>query len=463
MREILRNRWFKVTVVLIVYLLWTLWVGNWWLLLGVPVIYDVYISRKVHWAFWKKKGVKKQTKTVEWIDALIFAVVAATLIRMFLFEAYTIPTSSMEKSMLVGDYLFVSKVSYGPKLPNTPLAVPFTHHTLPFTKSTKAYSELIKWPYKRIAGTTTIKRNDIMVFNFPAGDTVIVGIENPDYYSQLRSNARAYQESERSRGVVISEPAAAERVRELMKQRFQIITRPVDKRENYIKRGVGMPGDVLELKNGQLYVNGVVAENPEEMQFDYIVRTNGIPLNRKKLKEEVGISLDDIGLASTSVYRFPLTVEMVKKLKAFPNVTDIERVEETGVNPDIFPFDPEHYPWNVDNFGPLYVPKKGDRVEINPTTLPLYRRIIETYEGNKLEVKDSVIYINGQVADHYTFQMDYYWMMGDNRHRSADSRFWGFVPEDHVVGKAYFIWLSIDKDKSFLGKIRWNRMFRFIH
>ena len=180
MRDILRNKWFKVTVVLIVYLLWTLWVGSWWLLLGVPVIVDVYITRKVHWAFWKKKGVKKQTKLVEWIDALIFAVVAATLIRMFLFEAYTIPTPSMEKSMLVGDYLFVSKVAYGPKLPNTPLAVPFTHHTLPFTTSTKAYSEAVQWPYKRIAGTSEIKRNDIIVFNFPAGDTVIVGSENPD-------------------------------------------------------------------------------------------------------------------------------------------------------------------------------------------------------------------------------------------------------------------------------------------
>lgn len=462
MREIWSNKWFKFTFVLIVYLLWTLWIGNWWLLLGVPVIYDVYISRKVHWAFWKKKGVQKQTKAVEWIDALIFAVIAATLIRMFLFEAYTIPTGSMEKSMLVGDYLFVSKVSYGPKLPNTPLSVPFTHHTLPFTASTKAYSEALKWPYKRLKGTTEIKRNDIMVFNFPTGDTVIVGNENPDYYAQVRGNARNYRQMEANRGVNISQEQAEERIREMMRQRFQVITRPIDKRENYIKRGVGMPGDVLELKEGQLYVNGVMAENPEDMQYDYIVHTNGIPLNRKKLKEEVGISLDDIEPGS-SVYRLPLTGEMVNKLKAFPNVTGIERVKETGVNPDIFPFTPEYYPWNVDNFGPLYVPKKGDQVELTLETLPLYRRIIESYEQNRLEVKDSVIYINGLPADHYTFQMDYYWMMGDNRHRSADSRFWGFVPEDHVVGKAYFIWLSLDKDRSFLGKIRWNRMFRFVH
>lgn len=462
MREILKNKWFKFGVVIVLYLLWVYWVGSWWLLLLVPVIFDIYITKKVHWAFWKKKGVKKQTKVVEWTDALIFAIVAATLIRMFFFEAYTIPTSSMEKSMLVGDYLFVSKVAYGPKLPNTPLAVPFTHHTLPFTQKTKAYSEAIQWPYKRIAGTTKVKRNDIVVFNFPAGDTVVVGMDNPDYYSQIRSNARGYRQSEASRGIDISQKEAEKQIRRLMWERFDIVSRPVDKRENYIKRGVGMPGDVLELKEGQLYVNGTMADNPENLQYDYIVRTNGTPLNKMKL-QELGIAFDDMGMISSAEYYLPLTKEMVEKLQKFPNVTSVTRSLATGVDPDIFPFSPENYPWNVDNFGPLYVPKKGDRVELNMKTLPLYERIIEAFEGNKLEVRDSIIYVNGQQADSYTFDMDYYWMMGDNRHRSADSRYWGFVPEDHIVGKAYFIWLSLDKDKSFLNKIRWNRIFRFIH
>ncbi|GHV63936.1 signal peptidase I [Bacteroidia bacterium] len=459
--DIIRNKWFKFGVVLFFYLLWDLWVGSWYLLLLVPVIFDIYITKKVHWAFWKKKGAAKQTKTVEWIDALIFAVVAATLIRLFFFEAYTIPTSSMEKSMLVGDYLFVSKVAYGPKLPNTPLSIPFTHNTLPFTASTKAYSELISNPYKRIGGLSEIQRNDIMVFNFPTGDTIIVGNENPDYYSQIRSNARAHRQIELSRGNVISEQQARQQIRSQIWRKFDVISRPVDKRENYIKRVVGMPGDMLVLKNGELYVNDVKSEIHKGLQHDYIVKTNGTQMNKKKLKEDVGISYEDMGMVSSSDYVLPLTEEMVEKVRKYTNVKEVTRFVSGGYNPDIFPFDAQ-YQWNVDNFGPLYVPKKGSKVELNLLTLPLYERIIGVYEGNELNVKDSLIYINGERADSYTFTMDYYWMMGDNRHRSADSRYWGFVPEDHVVGKASFVWLSLDKEESFLHKIRWSRMFQFI-
>ncbi|WP_018336179.1 MULTISPECIES: signal peptidase I [Butyricimonas] len=457
MRNVLTNKWFKFGIVLFIYLLWTLWIQSWWLLIGVPVLFDIYISKKVHWAFWKKKNVEKQTKVVEWIDALIFAIIAATLIRMFFFEAYTIPTSSMEKTMLVGDYLFVSKVAYGPKLPNTPLSVPFTHHTLPFTSSTKAYSEAIQWPYKRIGGLGKVKRNDIVVFNFPAGDTVIVGNENPDYYSRLRgATQKAIYDTKMEKGIDVAYEFALPIVRKEMWATNNIIARPVDKRENYIKRCVGMPGDVLEMKDAVLYVNGEREENYATMQQNYVITVNS-PFNQLKL-EEMGIARDDIGYYANT-YKLPLTTGMLEKIKAMPNVVSVSREVERG---EIFPYS-ENYPWTRDDFGPLPIPKKGETIDLTIENLPIYERIIGAYEENKLEVKDSVIYINGSPADKYTFKMDYYWMMGDNRHNSADSRYWGFVPEDHIVGKAYFIWLSLDKDKSFLGKIRWNRMFRFIH
>lgn len=438
--------WIKFAVVTVLYLLWALWAQSWLMLILLPVIFDWYITKKVNWTFWKKRGVKKQTKFVEWVDAIIFAVVVTTIIRIFLFEAYTIPTSSMEKSMMVGDYLFVSKVAYGPKIPNTPIAMPFVHNTMPLTKSTKSYSELIKWPYKRIAGLGNVERNDIVVFNFPTGDTVIIGAENPDYYAQMRALADYYD---------ISIPEA----RELINERAEIIVRPVDKREHYIKRCVGLPGDTLTYKDGVLYVNGVQSESPENMQYNYIVTTSGTSLNKLKLKE-IGISYDDMAGNSPYQYNLPLTGEMVTKLKEFPNVKSVERVVMREPSPEIFPFDTLNYKWSVDNFGPLYIPKKGESVKLTLQNLPLYERIIDVYEGNRLEVKNGVIFINGVAADSYTFNMDYYWMMGDNRHGSADSRFWGFVPEDHVVGKAWCVWLSLDKDNSFFKAVRWNRLFR---
>ncbi len=438
--------WVKFSVVTLLYLLWALWAESWLMLILLPVIFDWYITKKVNWTFWKKRGVKKQTKTVEWIDAIVFAVVVTTIIRIFLFEAYTIPTSSMEKSMMVGDYLFVSKVSYGPKIPNTPIAMPFVHNTMPFTKSTKSYSELIKWPYKRIAGFGDVERNDIVVFNFPTGDTVIIGAENPDYYAQMRALAAYYN-------VSLAE------ARQLIHERAEVIARPVDKREHYIKRCVGLPGDTLTYKGGVLYVNGEKAEDPENMQYNYIVKTNGTPLNKMRLKE-MGISYDDMSGNAGNVYNLPLTGEMVAKLKNFTNVNSVERVVLSEPSPDVFPFDTLNYKWATDNFGPLYIPAKGATVKLTPQNIALYERIIDVYEGNDLQIKNGEIFINGKPANSYTFNMDYYWMMGDNRHGSADSRFWGFVPEDHVVGKAWIVWFSLDKDNSFLKAVRWNRLFR---
>ncbi len=445
MKELLTNKWFKFAVAGIVYLLWVIWLENFWWLIGLGVIFDMYITKKVHWSFWKKRNPPegKQTKTVEWIDAIIFAVIAATFIRMFFIEAYTIPTSSMEKSMLIGDYLFVSKTSYGPKLPNTPLSFPFVHHTMPLSKTQKSYVEWIKKPYKRIAGFGKVKNNDVVVFNFPEGDTVAVNVQNQSYYQLVRSYGR-------------------ERVWQEKETFGDIISRPVDKRENYIKRCVGIAGDVLEYKNGQLFVNGKEQQHFPGMQYDNIVTTDGTGINKRTL-DQMKIAEADRHMYSNTQYLFPLTQQNEEKLKEMKNVSSVQRtlIPVGNWDKNIFPFS-DKYQWNVDNFGPIEIPKKGQTVKLTMDNLPMYQRVIDLYEANDLKVKDSTIFINGAVANSYTFKMDYYWMMGDNRHNSADSRYWGFVPEDHIVGKAVFIWLSLDKDQPFYNKVRWGRLFSFV-
>lgn len=467
LKEIIKNKYFKFSVSALIYILWVIWIKNFWFLFGLAVIIDVHLTKIVNWSFWKKRNApKKKNAVIEWIDALVFAVIAATLIRMFLIEAYTIPTSSMEKSLLVGDYLFVSKVSYGPKLPNTPISFPFAHHTLPLTKYTKSYVEWIKRPYKRIAGFGDVKRDDIVVFNFPAGDTVVLEMQEQDYYSIMRQ----YADELKHRDIQMGNPIKPfetykSTARKYIWDQFTMTVRPVDKRENYIKRCVAIPGDSLKIIHGQAYVNGKEQEHFEHMQYDYFVKTNGKQINSKYF-ERLNIAVDDRRyISSSSLYELPLTSENVDKLKDFTAVSSVSKYENTNINLAnilIFPHD-SRYRWTEDNFGPLYIPEKGKTIDLNLDNLPLYHRIIETYEGNKLEVRGENIYINDELATTYTFNMNYYFMMGDNRHNSADSRYWGFVPEDHIVGKAVFIWLSLDKDKTFVSKIRWNRMFSLIH
>lgn len=442
-KAFLKNRYFLFAFSSSIFVLWVIWIGNYWLLLGLPIFFDYHITRKVNWTPWKKRDGRKKSALIEWVDAIIFAVIAATLIRMFFIEAYTIPTSSMEKSLLVGDYLFVSKVSYGPKLPNTPLSFPFAHHTMPLTKNTKSYLEWIIRPYKRLAGFGDIKRNDVVVFNYPEGDTVIVQFQSErSYYSVVRDIGR-----------------------ERVWRDYDIVVRPVDKRENYIKRCVGIPGDSLEVKSGQLYVNGEAQETFEGVQYNYIIRTNGTPINSKILDDLNIAKADRFFNPAGGMYEMPLTNSSYDKIRKLNNVHSVLRHENTNptmMTRAIFPHSP-NFPWTEDNFGPLWVPKKGETVKLSIDNLPLYERIIDTYEENDLSVRDSLIYINNEIANSYTFKMDYYFMMGDNRHNSADSRFWGFVPEDHVVGKAAFIWLSLDKDKRFPANIRFGRIFNGIN
>jgi signal peptidase I len=446
MKKIFFNKWFKFSFWGLLYLAWVVWLGNYWFLIGLGIIFDLYITKKVHWAFWKEKNPPngKQTKLVEWVDAIIFAVIAASFIRLFFFEAYVIPTSSMEKSLLVGDYLFVSKVAYGPKMPNTPLSFPFVHQSMPMTNhQVNSYVEWIKKPYKRIAGLGTIKNNDVVVFNFPEGDTVALNVPNQNYYELCRLYGR-------------------DRVLADRNTFGKIVSRPVDKRENYIKRCIGIPGDVIEIVNGEVSINGKPQGDIKRKQYNYIVTTDGSLINPKVL-DKLGISNDDREMYPGGRYLFPLTQTQLENIKALKNIVAVERyVVPAGLYEEaIFPH-VQSLGWNVDNFGPLKIPKKGETVTITLENLPIYNRIIDVYEENDLEVRDSIIYINGKQAAEYTFKMDYYWMMGDNRHKSADSRYWGFVPEDHVVGKASIIWLSMDKDKPFPKKIRGKRMFNGI-
>ena len=373
------------------------------------------------------------------MDAIVFAVVAATLIRIFFFEMYVIPSPSMEKSLLVGDYLCVSKVAYGPRVPNTPLSFPMVHHTMPFSQTAKSFVEWISWPYHRLKGLGTVQRNDAVVFNFPEGDTVALSDPQADYYDLVRYRGR-----------------------EAVWADSEIVSRPVDKREHYVKRCVAIPGDTILIRESEVFINGKPQADIPKKQFVYFVRTNGTMLNPETL-QDMGIARDDIAYnQNAGVYTLPLTAENAEKIRKFRNVTEVVKYENAQPSGMTFPHNPD-YAWTEDNFGPLWVPKKGVTVPLTLENLPLYERIIRVYEGNKLEVKDDTIYINDRPADSYTFEMDYYFMMGDNRHNSADSRFWGFVPEDHIVGKASFIWLSLDKDKSFPANIRWNRMFRKIH
>ena len=463
--NLLKNKYFRFGVAVFIYILFVIWLRNFWFLLGIPVVYDLYVSRKVNWSFWKSRK-KKNNVIIEWLDALIFAVVAVSLINIFLFQNYKIPTPSMEGSLLVGDHLYVSKTAYGPRAPNTPLAVPFLPNTV---LGGKSYLEWIQRPYKRLKGFSPVKRDDIVVFNFPASDTValeksdhkLYAKGNFDYYDLIRDETYTLMMTDQARNNRTRPYEVYESyVKGQIAEKFDVETRPVDRRDNYIKRCVAIAGETLQVINNDVYINGQQQKEFEGIQRWNNVKTNGTPINPRSL-EPFGISKDLADVRNNPNYTFPISHKVADQIKALPGVVSVEQVNiftEGQYDRDIFPHT-EAYSWNLEFYGPLTIPGKGMTVEVNVNTLPLYRRIIEAYEQNDLQVKGDVIYINGEVATSYTFQMDYFFMMGDNRHNSADSRFWGFVPEDHIIGKPRLIWLSMDKE---YGKIRWNRMFRIV-
>lgn len=399
-------------------------------------------------AFWKKKekDANKKKKPVwrEWLDAALFAVVAATIIRMFFIEAYTIPTGSMEGTLKVNDYLFVSKMAYGARLPNTPLSFPLVHNTMPLVGG-KSYSEAVHWKYKRLPGFGKVKVGDVVVFNFPNNDTTILEDQSQDYYNYVRQLG---WEAVNKSG------------------QYTIITRPVDKKENYIKRCVAGPGDQVEIKDGVLYVNGKIAPLYAHQRIDYAV-TGTTRLSADFMEENfIRFKIDD----PSGVQVYDMEYSSVEKVKAIPGITDVRPFARpagfTGNGPGewTFPFDTANFKWNQDNYGAMVVPKKGVTVQLTPQNIALYRRIIKVYEDNQSYTeKDGIAYVDGKALSNYTFKMDYYWMMGDNRHQSADSRYFGFVPEDHIVGKASFVWLSYGNDDGGVYNkkgMRWGRIFR---
>lgn len=472
-----RRQWIWFAVWTIAILLFSLWAGSAWILLFTPLFFDIYITRFVPWTWWKKSKNKTVRKTMEWVDAILFALIAVYFINTFFFQNYQIPTSSLEKSLLVGDFLAVSKLSYGPRAPMTPLSFPLAQHTMPVVGG-KSYIDKPQWKYRRLKGFGHVKRNDIVVFNFPAGDTVAMNRQAEDYYTLCANN-----------------PNGVAGVKSDKRTYGKIVYRPVDRRENYVKRCIGLPGETIALRNDSTYIDGQFMPFPKFSQHNYMIQTDGASIS-PKLFEELGINVSDyttenayrqvisreqdlqnadstvmkkLGLISKNgkngkvYFSIPMTQTMVEAIKAKPFVWAVVKEKE---QPGTSTYYPPSYTknWTRDTFGPLWIPQKGATIRFDTDVtykVAAYERCIKNYEGNDFAYRDGKVFINGQPTDSYTFKYDYYFMMGDNRHNSADSRVWGFVPEDHIVGQPILIWLSLEKDNGWLnGKIRWNRLFR---
>ena len=446
-REVKVKGWVAAGVwsaVFVAFIVWCAWDDNkslWWLLL-LPVIVDMFTTKYIPWNWWRKyKPLTKEEREAgkvnphesswkytvcSWVDAILFALIAVYFINLYIFQNYQIPSSSLEKTLRVGDFLYVSKMSYGARVPNTPLSMPLVQHTFPaWLGGGKSYIDKPQWAYKRLRGWDTPEKGDIVVFNFPAGDTVCTKMQNPDYYTLCHYYGK--------------------RVVENRKDVFgDIVVRPVDRRENYVKRCVGTAGDTLQIIDNVVYINGVAEPRHEELQYNYIVHTDGHVLGNSYLSK-IGISKDDRESNGAGVYHLPLTQAMKAEMEKNPHIVSIE-IEPETMGGEVYPLG--HNDWTRDNYGPIYIPRKGDTVMITEENYWLYKRIGDAYEHQPMHI-----------GEPYTFTMDYYWMMGDNRHKSADSRYWGFVPEDHIVGRPVFIWLSIEKDNPWgKGHIRWRRI-----
>jgi len=423
-----------------------------------------------------------------WVDPIIFAVIAASIIRGYFIEAFTIPTSSLEKSLMVGDFLFVNKFAYGPKIPQTPLSFPFAHHTLPLSETKKSYLEWIKLPYMRLPGFGHVENDDIVVFNYPDGDTVALRQQNQSYYQIVRKIAEDEMKRDPSLSKNTANKMAWEYVNGTPQQFGDIVARPVDKREHYVKRCVGIAGDKLEVRNSDVYINGVMQKMPAKAQHFYYVRcTNearpflSSPEQLDRLDINAGEAFNAAESKDSVVYALNMPVDVVEEVKKIPGVISVtKKIDPAGERESsIFPHNGA-YPWNNDNFGPLVIPKAGMTMPIDTHNICLYEKILNTYDDGIHQVTKNgaqVLY-DGKPITSYTFKQDYYFMMGDNRHNSADSRSWGMVPYDHVVGSPFFVWFSMKyaennpvSGKSVIGsltknstdgKFRWERFLCYV-
>lgn len=464
LKDTKKTRWIRFAIVSLIFFLWVAWLGNWWVALLFILLFDIYITGYIPLTWWKKSKSKSVRSVMSWVDAILYALVLVYFVFAFIGQNYQIPSSSLEKTLLTGDYLFVNKFVYGPRVPMTPVNFPLVHNTIPVLDC-KSYLDNPSLPYHRLKGLRNVEQGDIVVFNFPAGDTVMTKMQNPDYYTLLKMFGR---------NVVLNNP-----------QQFgERIWRPVDRRENYVKRCVGLPGQHFRIVDGQIIVDGVPMETPADAQFNYVVQTKRFPITEDQW-DELGVAKDDIYLEQDlmtkgdsltlaingliyengtvpPIYVVPLTITMVEKLQQSGSVAVLRRL--TAQPEMLFP-EGISQGWTRADYGGengLLIPAKGMKLAITAENWPIYERAIRIYENNPTaKIVDGVLNIDGKPVDFYEFKMDYYFMMGDNRDNSLDSRYWGFVPEDHIIGTPMRVLISFDKDKSLLdGGIRWNRVFK---
>lgn len=451
------TRWVRFAIVSVIFVLWVIWLGSPWVLVFWLLLADIYLTQFIPWTWWRHTKSRLVKEVMTWIDAIVYALILVYFLFLFVGQNYQIPSSSLEKSLLVGDYLWVNKIVYGPRVPNTPIHFPLAQNTLPLI-GCKSYLDKPQWGYHRLKGLRKIERNDIVVFNFPAGDTVAMKVQNPDYYTLISMHGR-------------------DAVRYDKATYGDIVYRPVDRRENYVKRCIGLPGERLKIKDDIVFINGRALKTPKMAQFNYFLQTDGRAIS-DDVWQDIGISVDDrsqlqlssedaagvvaLGMRVNNdgsiapIYQVPLTSQMREIISTrYSWITAVVKVPTQEMfNPYPITHD---YGWTRSDYGEIWIPKKGATINLNEKNLPIYERCIKNYEGNDLEVRGGVIYINGKASNSYTFKMDYYWMMGDNRDNSLDSRYWGFVPEDHIVGTPILILLSIDKDTN---SVRWDRVMR---